>query len=66
MNKAGKDMKTARINADEMLPAYDFSRARSNKYASRLASGSIVVVLEPDVAAAFPSSAGGPTTPCAR
>jgi hypothetical protein len=43
--------------ADEILPEYDFSRARRNKYASRFAAGSIVVVLEPDVAAAFPSSA---------
>jgi hypothetical protein len=41
---------------DEILPEYDFSRARPNKYAARYASGSVVVVLEPDVAAAFPSS----------
>ena len=57
MKKAVKHQKTVRIHADEILPEYDFSRARRNKYASRLASGSIVVVLEPDVAAAFPSSA---------
>jgi hypothetical protein len=43
-------------DADEILPAYDFSRASPNKYASRYAAGSAVVVLEPDVAAAFPSS----------
>ena len=48
---------TIRADADEILPEYDFSRARRNKYASRYASGSIVVVLEPDVAAAFPNSA---------
>jgi len=41
---------------DEILPEYDFSRAVRNKYASRYAAGSTVVVLEPDVAAAFPSS----------
>ncbi len=41
---------------DEILPEYDFSRSRPNKYASRYAAGSIVVVLEPDVAAAFPSA----------
>jgi len=41
--------------ADEILPEYDFSRAAPNKYASRYAEGSAVVVLEPDVAAAFPS-----------
>jgi hypothetical protein len=44
------------VGPDEILPEYDFSRARPNKYASRFASGSVVVVLEPDVAAAFPNS----------
>ena len=34
----------------------DFSRASRNKYASRYAAGSAVVVLEPDVAAAFPNA----------
>jgi hypothetical protein len=43
-------------DADEILPEYDFSLASRNKYASRYAAGSAVVVLEPDVAAAFPSS----------
>ena len=38
------------------MPEYDFSRASRNKYASEYAAGSSVVVLEPDVAAAFPSS----------
>ena len=42
---------------NEILPEYDFSRARRNQYASRYAAGSIVVVLGPDVADAFPSSA---------
>ena len=45
-----------RTDSDEILPEYDFSRASRNKYASRYAAGSAVVVLEPDVAAAFPSS----------
>jgi hypothetical protein len=39
--------------ADEILPEYDFSRASRNKYASRYAGGSVVVVLEPDVASAL-------------
>ncbi len=43
-------------DADEILPEYDFSRASRNMYASRYAAGSAVVVLEPDVAAAFPGS----------
>jgi hypothetical protein len=41
---------------DEILPEYDFRQAAPNKYASRYAAGSAVVVLDPDVAAAFPSS----------
>jgi hypothetical protein len=48
-------LKAAR-DLDEILPEYDFSRSRPNKYASRYATGSIVVVLEPDVAAVFPSA----------
>jgi hypothetical protein len=39
-----------RVDADEILPEYDFSRARPNKYATRYAAGSSIVVLEPDVA----------------
>jgi hypothetical protein len=39
--------------ADDILPEYDFSRAEPNRYASRHATGSVVVVLEPDVAAVF-------------
>jgi hypothetical protein len=45
-----------RSGTDEILPGYDFSRGSRNKYASRYATGSAVVVLEPDVAAVFPSS----------
>ena len=51
-----KDKATNRTDADEILPEYDFSRATRNKYASRYAAGSAVVVLDPDVAAAFPTS----------
>ncbi len=45
--------------ADEILPEYDFSRASRNKYASRYAAGSVVVVLDRDVAGAFPTSGEG-------
>jgi len=45
-----------RVAEDEILPEYDFSKAQRNKYASRYAAGSSVVVLEPDVAAAFPTA----------
>jgi hypothetical protein len=55
MKKLSRKSRAA-VGPDEILPEYDFSRARRNKYAARYASGSVVVVLEPDVAAAFPSS----------
>jgi hypothetical protein len=45
-----------RTGDDEILPEYDFGTAAPNRYASRYAAGSSVVVLEPDVAAAFPTS----------
>lgn len=51
-----KDGFEDQVDADEILPEYDFSRARPNKYASRYAAGSNVVVLDPDVAAVFPSA----------
>jgi uncharacterized protein len=44
------------VDRDEILPEYDFGRSSPNKYASRYAAGSAVVVLEPDVARAFPTS----------
>lgn len=44
------------VGADEILPEYDFSRAQPNKYAARFAGGTIAVVLDPDVAAMFPSA----------
>ena len=57
MNKAkSKRTEVGRVDEDHILPEYDFSRARPNKYASRYAAGSIVIVLEPDVAAVFPSA----------
>jgi hypothetical protein len=40
----------------DMLPEYDFSNGVVGKYAARYAKGSNVVVLEPDVALAFPNS----------
>ena len=56
MKKERNKGRAAQSDTDEILPEYDFSRARRNKYAGRYAVGSVVVVLEPDVAAAFPSS----------
>ena len=56
MKRSPRRKSTGQADAGEILPEYDFSRAAPNKYASRYAAGSAVVVLEPDVAAAFPSS----------
>jgi len=57
MKRAKAKKTTARqVEVDEALPEYDFSRARPNKYASRYAKGSIVVTLDPDVAAVFPGA----------
>lgn len=57
MNKENrKGREVGRADVHEILPEYDFSRARPNKYASRYAAGTMVVVLEPDVAAVFPSA----------
>jgi len=57
MNKGNrKGREGGRADVNDILPEYDFSHARPNKYASRYAAGSMVVVLEPDVAAAFPSA----------
>jgi len=44
-----------RSQPDEILPEYDFSQGRRNPYAARMAGGHIVV-LEPDVAAVFPTA----------
>lgn|SRR5262245_49093436 len=40
----------------DMLDEYDFSRGERGKYAKRYAEGTNVVVLAPDVAAAFPTA----------
>jgi hypothetical protein len=39
-----------------MLPEYDFSKARPNKYAKGFAEGTNLVLLSPDVAKYFPDS----------
>jgi hypothetical protein len=52
----GKEPSVDRVPADEILPEYDFSRARPNKYAARYRKGGIVVTLDPDVAAVFPGA----------
>ncbi|MCX7012338.1 MAG: hypothetical protein NTW86_07215 [Candidatus Sumerlaeota bacterium] len=41
---------------DEMRPEYDFRGGVRGKHAARFAEGSNVVLLDPDVAAAFPTA----------
>lgn len=53
------DMPKARqkkVSSPDMLPEYDFTGAVRGKYAKQFKKGSNVVVLEPDVAKAFPSA----------
>jgi hypothetical protein len=57
MRKASTKQPAASLGGvDEILPKYDFTNGRRNKYASRYVPGSVVVVLDPDVAAMFGSS----------
>ena len=55
MKKASKPVRDA---SDELRReyAFDYSKAKANPYAARLKGRTVAVVLEPDVAAAFPSS----------
>ncbi len=45
----------SRVDPDDILPEYDFSRGRRNPYSARMAGGHIIV-LEPDVAEIFPDA----------
>jgi hypothetical protein len=57
--KKGKtpDLAVADIDADDILPEYDFSQARPNKYAALYQKGALTVTLDPEVAKVFPSAA---------
>ena len=48
--------KAANGGESEIRAEYDFSRGIRGKYARRYAQGTNVVVLEPDVAKAFPNA----------
>jgi hypothetical protein len=48
--------KRSNKNSSEVQPDYDFSAGVRGKYARRYAQGTNVVVLEPDVARAFPNA----------
>ena len=52
-----KAVKKPRARArDDMRPEYDFTKGVRGKFAERYAEGANVVVLDPDVAALFPTS----------
>jgi len=55
MKKAGR---TTQEDVDDLRPEYrfDYSKARPNPYAARLKGKAIAVVLDEEVAAAFPTS----------
>ncbi len=42
--------------SEELLPEYEFRRGARGKYRARYLEGSNVVLLEPDVARAFPTA----------
>ena len=46
-----------RAHSQELLPEYDFTNAVRGKYYERFRQGSNIVVLDPDVSAAFPDAA---------
>ena len=49
--------KASNTNQSDMLPEYDFRRGTRGKYARRFAEQTNLVLLEPDVAEAFPTAA---------
>jgi hypothetical protein len=54
MKKPSRKSTSARSrDRDTMRPEYDFSKGVRDKYAARLKPGSQIIVLDPDVAAAF-------------
>jgi hypothetical protein len=52
-----KKARPTRVAEDDIQAEYDFSKGVRNKYASRFGDGVTVVVLDPDVAEAFPDAA---------
>jgi len=46
----------SKLDEDEMRPEYDFSHGVRGKYAKRFPPDAVMVLLAPDVAAAFPDS----------
>jgi hypothetical protein len=55
-DKSAGLMKKLREKNNEMLPEYDFSQGVRGRYARRYGRRTNMVVLEPDVAKAFPNA----------
>jgi hypothetical protein len=55
--KKPKKTRPDRPDPTDLAPDYDMTGAVRGKYAARYASGTNLVLLEPDVAKAFPTSA---------
>ena len=55
--KSGGNMSKAKTDSSDMRPEYDFSGGIRGKYAGRFHRDCTVVVLDPDVAEAFPDAA---------
>lgn len=53
-----KASRVSAVASDDLRPEYDFdySKAKPNPYAARLRGRTVTVVLDPDVARAFPTS----------
>lgn len=57
VNKSAAAKRTARnIDRDDLRQEYDFSRGARGKYAASYAEGTNLILLDPDLAAAFPDS----------
>ena len=56
--KKTPNRKKEAVKGDDLKAEYrfDYSKAGSNRFAAAMASGTVAVVLEPDVAAVFKSS----------
>lgn len=57
MKKTPKPSPVRRSRVAKMRAEYDFSGGERGKYAKRFGRGAIMVVLDPDVADAFPTGA---------
>jgi len=56
---SGTSKKKSRSPSNELRAeyAFDYNKSRPNRFASRLSEGTVAVVLEPDVAQVFDTSA---------